>query len=62
MLWSYAYGEITAYSESQELIITLCVLLDPEETARTTRTIPSYTWREITDDATGFGLLIDNYF
>ena len=28
----HAYREITAYSESQELIITLCILLEPEET------------------------------
>ncbi len=27
----HAYREITAYSESQELIITLCILLEYEE-------------------------------
>ena len=51
----HAYREITAYSESQELIITLHILLEPEETTYTTRTSPSHAWREITDDATGFG-------
>lgn len=59
MYYSYAkelyVGEITAYSESQELIITLCILLEYEETTCTTCTSPSYAWREITDDATGFG-------
>ena len=47
----HAYREITAYSESQELIITLCVLLEYEETTCTARTEKSYAWREIMDDA-----------
>ena len=52
----HAYGEITAYSESQELIITLCVLLEPEETTCTTRTNPNYVQEEITDSACPGGM------
>ncbi len=36
------WREITACSESQELIVTLCILLEYEETACTTRTNSSY--------------------
>ncbi len=48
----HAYGEITACSESQELIITLCILLEYEETTCTTRIPKSYVWGgEIADSA-----------
>lgn len=50
----HAYREITTYSESQELIITLRILLEYE--GLPVLLVPAQAMcGEITDDATGFG-------